>query len=169
MVNPTATPQCPPADFAEILRRALSLHQSGQLAEAERLYAAVLAAEPDNFDALHLCGVLKHQRGEHAQALGLIAQALKSNARSAPAHSNYGNVLAILDRHEDAVASFDKALALAPDYAEALFNRGNTLIQLGRDDSPWYPTARLFRQSAIGDWDVIARLAAELAATAKTQ
>jgi tetratricopeptide (TPR) repeat protein len=78
--------------------------------------------------------VLKHQRGEHAQALGLIARALKSNARSAPAHSNYGNVLAILNRHEEAVASFDKALALSPDYPEALFNRGNTLVQLGRVD-----------------------------------
>jgi len=22
-----------------------------------------------------------------------------------------------------------------------------------RDDSPWYPTMRLFRQSKIGDWD----------------
>ncbi len=35
---------------------------------------------------------------------------------------------------------------------------------LGRDDSPWYPTARLFRQERPGDWDgVVARLAAELA------
>jgi tetratricopeptide (TPR) repeat protein len=34
----------------------------------------------------------------------------------------------------------------------------------GRDDSPWYPTARLFRQASPGDWDdVIARLAAALA------
>ena len=24
---------------------------------------------------------------------------------------------------------------------------------LGRDDSPWYPTARLFRQRRPGDWD----------------
>jgi hypothetical protein len=30
----------------------------------------------------------------------------------------------------------------------------------GRDDSPWYPTARLFRQATPGDWEsVIARLA----------
>lgn len=34
---------------------------------------------------------------------------------------------------------------------------------LDRDDSPWYPTVRLFRQSATEDWDgVIARVAQEL-------
>ncbi len=34
---------------------------------------------------------------------------------------------------------------------------------LGRDDSPWYPTARLFRQDRPGDWDgVIDRVRAEL-------
>jgi ADP-heptose:LPS heptosyltransferase len=33
----------------------------------------------------------------------------------------------------------------------------------GRDDTPWYPTARLMRQPAFGDWDsVIGRLSDEL-------
>jgi hypothetical protein len=34
---------------------------------------------------------------------------------------------------------------------------------LGRDDTPWYPTMRLFRQERPGDWEtVIARVTAEL-------
>jgi tetratricopeptide (TPR) repeat protein len=35
---------------------------------------------------------------------------------------------------------------------------------IGRDDTPWYPTMRLFRQQRLGDWEsVIAAVAAELA------
>jgi hypothetical protein len=41
---------------------------------------------------------------------------------------------------------------------------------LGRDDSPWYPTARLFRQSRRGRWeDVFERMAAALAALAASR
>ena len=40
---------------------------------------------------------------------------------------------------------------------------------LGRDDSPWYPTMRLFRQTSIGDWQApIARLGQALAETVKS-
>jgi len=38
---------------------------------------------------------------------------------------------------------------------------------LDRDDSPWYPTARLYRQPRFGDWDsVLARVSKDLAARA---
>jgi hypothetical protein len=46
-----------------------------------------------------------------------------------------------------------------------LLNRHNTCWRwlLDRDDSPWYPTARLFRQDEARVWDpVIARVAAAL-------
>jgi hypothetical protein len=34
---------------------------------------------------------------------------------------------------------------------------------LDREDSPWYPTMRLFRQPAIGDWETpMARVVQEL-------
>jgi len=36
--------------------------------------------------------------------------------------------------------------------------------QLGRSDSPWYPTMRLFRQTWPGDWDgVFQRVCRDLA------
>ena len=36
---------------------------------------------------------------------------------------------------------------------------------LDRSDTPWYPTMRLFRQPASGDWDgLFAQMQAELAA-----
>ena len=39
---------------------------------------------------------------------------------------------------------------------------------LDRTDSPWYPTMRLFRQAALGDWDVpLERLRQELEAVAR--
>ena len=43
-----------------------------------------------------------------------------------------GNPLNELKRHEEAPASFDKAIALKPDYAEAHNNRGNALNELKR-------------------------------------
>jgi hypothetical protein len=40
---------------------------------------------------------------------------------------------------------------------------------LDREDSPWYPTLRLFRQARPGNWDdVIGRAAAALAARRRT-
>src|SRR5262249_32030718 len=41
---------------------------------------------------------------------------------------------------------------------------------LEREDSPWYPTLRLYRQPAIGDWDaVLQRVAGDLQARAQAQ
>jgi tetratricopeptide (TPR) repeat protein len=132
MPKPQIRPPSGNAALVDILRRAAAHHQRGQLHEAEALYRQVLAIQPNNFDALHLCGVLVHQRGDAAEALKLIARALKTNARSAAAHSNYGTILAAVERHDEALKSYDRAIALKPDYAGALNNRGNTLRALKR-------------------------------------
>jgi len=124
--------QKPPSDIQDRLRMALGHQQRGQLALAEELYRAVLEAEPDNFDALHLYGVLKHQAGEPLEALKLIGEALRRNGQAAAAHSNRASALIALGRHQDALESCDRALALRPDFPEALVNRGNALAGLAR-------------------------------------
>ena len=130
-----AKPQVKAAiDLNDLLRRAAAHHQRGELGQAEPLYKQVLARQPNNFDALHLYGVLRHQRGEPVEALSLIGKALAANARAPAAHSNHGIVLAVLNRPAEAVAAYERAIALKPDYAEAHNNRGNALRALGRTE-----------------------------------
>jgi tetratricopeptide (TPR) repeat protein len=106
------------------MQRALQLHQAGRLAEAEAGYRAVLAAQPDNVDALHLLGVLALQSGRAAEAEDLILRALARNPRNAAALNNLGLVFAAQAKPERALASFRDALALQPDYVDALINLG---------------------------------------------
>jgi predicted O-linked N-acetylglucosamine transferase (SPINDLY family) len=121
------------AEEAEaVFRRALQLHQSGRLDEAEAGYRAVLALAPGHADTLHLLGVIHYQKGDSQAAAELIASALKLNPDNAPAHSNLGNALRRLGRAAEALAHYDRALELKPDYAEAFNNRGNALIDLSR-------------------------------------
>jgi protein O-GlcNAc transferase len=112
------------------VQKALSFHQRGALADAERLYREILAQVPKHFDALHLLGVTQHQRGQAEAAVELIKQAIKLNPNQAAAYSNLGNALKDLKRHAEALACYDRALTLAPDYPEALFNRGGVLLDL---------------------------------------
>src|SRR5258706_10541844 len=45
---------------------------------------------------------------------------------------NRGNALKDLGRQNEAIASYDKAIALKPDYTSAISNRGNALMDLKR-------------------------------------
>lgn len=114
------------------LQQAVALHQQGRLGEAEALYREVIGMDAKNFDALHLLGVVAIQTGRPQLACDLIGQALTINRRVAEAHSNYGAALKDLLRHEDALASYDRALRLKPGYFDALYNRGLALQALGR-------------------------------------
>src|SRR5262249_41669196 len=61
--------------------------------EAAELYHAILKAKPDDFDCLHLIGVIYHQRGDHEQAVRHIDAALKINPRLPSAYNNRGSAL----------------------------------------------------------------------------
>jgi tetratricopeptide (TPR) repeat protein len=113
---------------------AVSLHRQGRLDEAEKLYRRVLKHDKNDFNALHLLGMLNHQRGKPGEAYRLIISALKLHPRSADALANLALVLHTLKRDDEALASLDKVLALAPDHLDALNNRGNLLLQLQRAD-----------------------------------
>jgi tetratricopeptide (TPR) repeat protein len=74
---------------------------------------------------------------------------------------DFGDTAALIEAM-DLVISIDTAVAhLAGALAKPVwimlpFNPDWRWL-LGRDDSPWYPTAKLFRQPVRGDWDAVVR------------
>lgn len=117
---------------APLLAQALAAHRRGALAEAQRLYREILAAAPEQPDAVHLLGVVAYQQGRLAEALALLDRAVALAPALAAAHSNRAAVLRDLGRPAEALASLDQALALQPDEAGAWCNRAAALIDLAR-------------------------------------
>jgi tetratricopeptide (TPR) repeat protein len=125
-------PQDEQADSPSGLHEALRLHKQGQLDQAALRYEAAIETQLENFDAMHLVGVLRYQQGRHAEALVRIQAALQWKPASAEALSNLGLVYDALGRHEEALTTYERALAIRPGYADALNNRGVALRALKR-------------------------------------
>jgi len=114
------------------LAQAVAHHQAGRLAEAEHGYRAVLSADPQHPDALHLLGVLSLQSGRAAEAVELIGKALQ-RSRGVPDYwDNLGSALIACGRAADAAQAHRTAATLDPGGAQRRHNLGNALAALGR-------------------------------------
>ncbi len=132
---------------AFLLQNAQRLHQSGNLAEAARLYGEILRLDPNQFEPLYALGVLHYQSAHYAEAERLLADALRLKPGAAEAHYFRGCTLQRLNRNEDAILAFDQALANRSAFIDALMARGVARISLNR------------YEDALADFDAI--LAAE--------
>ena len=97
---------------------------------------------------------------------GLQVQAdMRARGREMPvvAITGYGDVeMAVQSMRLGAIDFLEKPFEAAV-LVEALERGIHRLEETERDDSPWYPSARLFRQERISDWDaVVARVRMEL-------
>ena len=119
-----------PDAAASLIERGIALHESGRVDEATSLYRQVLAAHPRHAQALHLMGLVRHQRDEHGAALPLLDEAIAIAPSVALYHFNRGNVLLALGQRLAASDSFAMATNLNAAYAPAWFNLGKTRLAL---------------------------------------
>ncbi|NJD88586.1 MAG: tetratricopeptide repeat protein [Betaproteobacteria bacterium] len=116
----------------QALQRALAACQRGDWAEAERICRLVLAARPEQADALNLLGMVALQTRRPREAVEWLSRVLAVHEGHAQARLARASALGALGRHAEALADYDRALALVPDSAEAHLNRGIVLGELGR-------------------------------------
>ncbi|MDX2143315.1 MAG: tetratricopeptide repeat protein [Rhodospirillaceae bacterium] len=120
-----------PTSHLKLLERAVNLHRSARLAEAQALYREVLAIDPGNPDALNLLGLATHDLGDSAAALPLLEKAIALKPDFAAACFNLANCYRTLNRATEAIAALRQAIALKPSYSDAYLNLGVAYYQLG--------------------------------------
>ena len=124
----------PGASVMRDFNAALAYQQQGNSREAERLYLAVLARDPLNFEASNNLGVLYVKEDRYGEAATVLARAVEQRPSSAEAHHSLAMALRMLNCYEEATVHARRAIAIRPDYAEAHTNLGFALFGLRRLD-----------------------------------
>ncbi len=113
------------------LSQAVAHHQAGRLADADRLYRALLKDDPKNVDALNLRGVLALQKGDANQAVDLIGAAISLRDDVADFHNNIGEAYRARGDVDAAIEHYQRAVNLDPRSADAHNNLGVALKATG--------------------------------------
>ena len=112
--------------------QASAAYQRGNLPAAERLCLLIFEADPLNYTACSLLGLLRFQQSRGAEALKLMRAALMTRPNSPRALSNFGLMLRALGHFDEALSIYNKILSISPEFAEAHFNRAVVLSDLKR-------------------------------------
>ncbi len=139
------------SDIGARYEAAVAHQRAGRLADAEALYRAILAADPNHADALHMFGALALQAGRRDLAVPLIRRAVAVNPRRALYHITLGRAWLEAGDADSALNSFREAAAIAPDLAPAHFLIGMVLRQKDRleEARAAFETALRFQPSLV--------------------
>jgi tetratricopeptide (TPR) repeat protein/SAM-dependent methyltransferase len=113
---------------------ALSHHQAGQVADAERICREILAAHPSHGETLHLLGLIAHQSGRNDMAIELIGKAVIANPQSSSFQYSAGYVLHAMARVQEAITYYRQAIALDPNAVQAHMALANAYLEQQRLD-----------------------------------
>jgi aspartate beta-hydroxylase len=103
------------------------LLRQGNVAEAERAFAAILERQPDNIQALNVMALRALRAQDLKTALAHIEHALRIEATSPVTLYNRGRILEAAERYAEAAASQRAALKLAPNLHAARLYLGRAL------------------------------------------
>ena len=118
-------------------RRAVDAFHANDLVKAERILQQIEKSSRTIFEVEHLLGVVKLVQGRFSEAEVHLKAAVALNGSSDEALSNYGYALRSLNRPQEALAYFTRALAVNPRNPLSYHNRGSILAESARN----YPEA----------------------------
>ncbi len=116
------------ADPTTALAIAVPHHRAGRFRYAEPIYRALLRRNPDDPTALHLLGLLLVDRGEAAEAVGLISRSLELRPDNASALADLARAQIAAGDAKAATEAARRAMALDPALPDASIQLGHALL-----------------------------------------
>jgi tetratricopeptide (TPR) repeat protein len=113
-------------------KKALILHQNGNINGAKDLYLSLLNTYPNNTQLLNNLAMLEFQQGRFESGLEYLEKSIGIDQNQFVAHGNRGAALFALGRIDEAYDDYNKAISLNKNYAEAYYNRGILHDKCGR-------------------------------------
>ncbi len=114
----------------QIANQALQHHRQGNLAEAERLYRAVLKMDPRNAMLLCLLGMVLAQQGRADEAMPFLDQGLSLNPHMPDGLFARAQLRLAAGHAGHALADIERAMTLVPANPAMLMVQGNVLNAL---------------------------------------
>ncbi len=140
-------PQAAGADLPTALAQAIALLRAERLEEADLALAQLLRRWPEQSDALHYQGVLRHTQGRTEDGVALIRRALQAAPNDSGAWSNLGNVLLLAGRFDEAAQAYQSAITAASGQPGSSAPALNNLCTLHRHRGALVPSEQAARQA----------------------
>ncbi|QDU08499.1 tetratricopeptide repeat protein [Gimesia aquarii] len=115
----------------EQLKTALSLHQAGDLDQAEQIYQSILESDARQWEALYYLGTLQLQRGDLDRSIENFLKVVQLQPEMPDVHNNLGVAYHAAGKWDEAGQSFEQAIRIHPHYERAYFNLGSLLESRG--------------------------------------
>ncbi|NES03559.1 MAG: tetratricopeptide repeat protein, partial [Okeania sp. SIO2F4] len=115
-----------------LLNSAVKNYQKGNLKLAAKICKKILERDRQNWQSLHLLGVIAGLEGQPKEAVLYFDKAVKLNPNNAEIYSNFGLALKDSQQPEAAIEYYQKAIELQPNYAEPYNGLGNIFLELGK-------------------------------------
>ena len=116
-------------------KEAIKFHQSGNLLKANNILLEILKEEPNDFNTLHLLGVISFQMQKYETSVNLIKKATEINSNDPETFKNLAIAYKSVGQLENALKCCDKAIELKTNYVEAYNYKGHILIELNQYNS----------------------------------
>jgi tetratricopeptide (TPR) repeat protein/ADP-heptose:LPS heptosyltransferase len=126
--------QFEPRDFEAASKGGVLLHRQGRWEEALACFNICEALRPNYVPILNLRAIAHRGVGNYQAYLSDSLRAHKLDPTNPESCNNIGEAMVSLRREEEAIAWYDKALALLPDNATILTNKAQAISQLQRLD-----------------------------------